>query len=204
MKAYVLGDRIGWHVMPKHYYTANHDVRWLRGHRKLWAKPAEYNHLRWDLDQQLSWLRETVLPSMPEVRGLALFRALTGAAAGPGFGPIESQVLHCYIRSAKPRRVVELGAGVSSLVMLRADELNQADGHPPMSLSCVEPHPWSGIKDVQGLRLIREPAQAVDRALFDSLESGDLLFVDSSHAVKVGSEVPRIYLTSFPTWRRVS
>jgi hypothetical protein len=198
MRFYVLGDRVGWHVVPKHYYTANHDIHWLRHHRELWARPANFDHLHWNLDEQFEWLEVLVKPVVHEVEGLEVFRHLSGLGAGPGFGPIESQALHGFIRTMKPARVVELGAGVSSLSMLHADKLNIAEGRAAMQLTCVEPYPWPALEETAGLSLLREPAQAVDRALFDTLHHGDLLFIDSSHAVKVGSEVPRIYLEIIP------
>jgi predicted O-methyltransferase YrrM len=202
MQLFVAGDRLGWHLLPKHYYTANHDVHWLRNNPSLWAKPNDFRRVHWDVEEQLSWLRQIISPtSIAEVSGLTVYRELSAQRAGPGFGPIESQVLHCFIRAIRPRRVVELGAGVSSLCMLKADQLNRADGSEPMALTCIEPHPWDGLGDTTGLQLIREPAQSVDTSIFESLQSGDLLFIDSSHAVKVGSEVPRIYLDIIPGLR---
>jgi predicted O-methyltransferase YrrM len=202
MQMFVFGDRLGWHIIPKHYYTANHDVHWLRAHPGLWARPIEFSHIHWDIDEQLAWLGRIVSPDlMAEVDGLGVFRELTSQRAGPGFGPIESQVLHCFIRAIKPKRVVEIGAGVSSLCMLNADRLNTAEGSGALSLTCIDPNPWPGLEETTNLKLIREPAQSVDIAIFETLQSGDLLFIDSSHAVKVGSEVPRIYLELIPSLR---
>ena len=51
------------------------------------------------------------------------------------------------------------------------------------------------------MRLLALPCQEVPLPVFDELQDGDLLFIDSSHAVKVGSEVPRIYLEILPRLR---
>jgi hypothetical protein len=62
----------------------------------------------------------------------------------------------------------------------------------------VEPYPRDAFRGLSNVRHIEAPCQAVDAGIFESLGAGDLLFIDSSHAVKVGSDVVRIYLDIVP------
>jgi predicted O-methyltransferase YrrM len=198
MAAFLGADRLGVHVLPKHYYTSVHDIAWLRKHREAWTGPADLRHLGWDTDRQLTWLAEMCRPYYGEVEGLSTYDKASSLYAGPGYGPIESQVLHCFLRSHRPRHIVEIGSGVSTVCMLHADELNGADGRPSAEIVCVEPFPSSVLRNEPRITLVDQPAQTVDSHLFDRLGSGDLLFIDSTHAVKAGSDLLRIYLDIIP------
>src|SRR3989442_2406007 len=115
---FMLGHRLGVHLLPKHYHTPIPDSRWLRGHRALWAGRASLTGVRWDLDEQLRWLRDLCAPYYHEVRGLHVYRQLTASGVGAGYRPIESQVLHCFLRAMRPATVIEIGSGVSTACML--------------------------------------------------------------------------------------
>src|SRR5688572_5690547 len=94
-------DRIGLHVLPKHYYTPVADQSWLAGHKSVWAKRAPLTGVHWDLNEHLSWLRKICRPFYGEVSGLRSYNEIARSDVGPGYGPIESQVLHCVVRSLK-------------------------------------------------------------------------------------------------------
>ena len=103
---------------------------------------------------------------------------------------------YAMLRRAKPRTVVEIGSGFSSLVALEALRQN-GEGR----LVCVEPFPRSFLEDMATdgeLVLRREFAQSVEN-LNDSLEDGDVLFIDSTHTVKIGSDCLHIYLRLLPS-----
>jgi predicted O-methyltransferase YrrM len=122
------------------------------------------------------------------------------ARAGPGFGYIEAQVLHCFVRTLVPARVIEVGSGVSTHCMLAASQQNVEDGRPASQITCIEPFPSAHLK-MSPVALITEPVEEVDLAVFDALEAGDLLFIDSSHAVRPCGDVARIYLEVLPRLR---
>jgi hypothetical protein len=197
-RSFLLLDRIGVHVLPKHYYTPLPDYAWLRANEELWRKRASLVGVEWDLDAQMAWMEETCAPWVKEVAGLAFYRDVTARRLGPGYGPIESQILHCAIRRYRPARVVEIGSGVSTACMLNAIEHNVRDGAAATEVTCIEPFPRPELRRLPNVRHVEAPCQAVDAAVFESLGAGDLLFVDSSHAVKVGSDVVRIYLDIIP------
>ncbi len=190
-----LAERAGVHLTPRHYYTPVPDVRWLRQNARLWEGASTLAGVAWDLDGQMERLRDTCASYVHEVAGLELFNRVTSDGWGPGYGPIESQVLHCFLRVHRPRRVVEIGSGVSTACMLHAIQGASTE------LICVEPFPSPVLRETAGVRLLERACQEVPLSVFDELREGDLLFIDSSHAVKVGSEVARIYLEIIPRLR---
>src|ERR1700677_3963272 len=134
-------DRIGIHVLPKHYYTPVQDHHWLKGNMELWARPVDLTGIDWNLDHQVEWLQTLCRLCYHEVQGLDFFREATGHRYGPGYGALESQVLHCFLRSQRPRRVIEVGSGVSTACMLHAVELNAKDEFCETGITCIEPYP---------------------------------------------------------------
>jgi len=161
------------------------------------AQPAGWPRL--DLDRQFEWLDETCRDYYPDVRGLDFFHSLIKGEWGLGYGPIESQILHCFIRKWKPQRIVEIGSGVSTMCMLHAAEMDCTAGGKMPEITCIEPFPSSARRQkTNHIRLIPELCQTVPASVFAGLAAGDFLFVDSSHAVKLGSDVIRIYLDIIP------
>jgi hypothetical protein len=82
--------------------------------------------------------------------------------------------------------------------MLHALALNERDHKPSSRIVCIEPFPREAFRDLPGVTHIEAACQAVDASVFEALRAGDMLFIDSSHAVKVGSDVVRIYLDIIP------
>jgi predicted O-methyltransferase YrrM len=155
----------------------------------------------WNLDHQGEWLQTLCGLCYHEVQGLDFFREATGHRYGPGYGALESQVLHCFLRSQRPRRVIEVGSGVSTACMLHAAELNAKDGFCETGITCIEPYPARYLLSTNKIVLMQKQIQEVSATFFDQLNSGDLLFIDSSHAVKPGSDVVKICLEVIPRLR---
>jgi hypothetical protein len=114
------------------------------------------------------------------------------------YGPVETEVLYALIRRGRPRRIVELGSGFSSLVIASACRRNAEEGSP-CAYKAFDPHPRAFMHDLAGLSALQAVgACAVPREVFDGLEAGDVLFVDTTHTVKIGSEVNRLLLDVLP------
>lgn len=201
-RAVVLSNRLSepakLRLQPVHYYSEVPDRRQLRSRRPEWARAIRISGTTWDLDAQLHWLSVTCGRYSGEVAGLAEFEAATAAGFGPGFGPIESQVLHGVLRAVAPPRIVEVGSGVSTVLMRHSAAANAAEDRTMSRITCIEPFPRQALRALPGIELIEQSCQAVPDAIFDRLETGDLLFIDSTHAVRTGSEVARLYLEILP------
>jgi hypothetical protein len=109
--------------------------------------------------------------------------------------------LHCFVRRHAPANIIEIGSGVSTMCMIEAADLNQRDGKRVPKITCVEPFPSDSLRKRKEVELIPQFCQEIPLTLFDRLTPGDLLFIDSTHAVKVGSDVMRIYLEIIPHLR---
>ena len=98
----------------------------------------------------------------------------------------DARALHSVVRAFKPKRVVEIGSGYSTRIGAGAVELNKKDGHEGKYL-IIEPFPSRVPDPLPGLCrpgcIIKDFMEKVPLKYFTSLESGDMLFIDSSHFV---------------------
>ena len=109
-------------------------------------------------------------------------------------------VLYCMIRHARPRRIIEVGSGHSSCVTLDTNDLF-FDGRIVCTL--IEPYPellqsLLRPEDAERVELLLQRVQDVPLARFRALEAGDILFVDSTHVSKAGSDVNYIVFEILP------
>jgi hypothetical protein len=106
------------------------------------------------------------------------------------FERIDAEVAYALVRRHKPRRIIEIGSGNTTLVLAAALRRNAASGSPGELIS-IEPHPAPFLKDgLKGLtQLIEGQVQKVPLELFSTLRADDILFIDSSHVVSMDSDV---------------
>lgn len=103
----------------------------------------------------------------------------------------------CMLRHARPDTILEVGSGFSTLVALAAV---RANGHG--RIVCVEPFPRDFLRDAD-VELLTRPAQELDLAFFErTLTPGSVLFIDSTHTVKTGSDCLHLYLRILPRLRQ--
>jgi hypothetical protein len=187
-------------ILPNHYYVGIPDVNVLRRTTDTWARRSTLLGIDSDLDGQVVRIRNVCTPFEPEYRGNHFYKDAVSHGSGPGFGYIEAQALHAVVRHFKPRQVIEVGSGVSTRCMLAATATNEREGAPRCDIICIEPHPRPWLERGE-LRLIRSEVQRLGFELFEALEPGSLLFIDSSHTVKVGGDVNYLILEVLPRLR---
>jgi predicted O-methyltransferase YrrM len=196
-KVHRLGLPLGLSILPNHYYTPIADQRRLSATRQHWSKRAELRGVDVSIADQAEWLMANVGPFELEFRGNTNYLDGMAKGYGPGYGYIEAQCLHGVIRALKPRRIIEIGSGVSTYCALSALARNAAEGSPGL-ITCVEPYPSDFLRANQAITLVESPVESLNADYFDSLEAGDLLFIDSTHAVRPGGDVIYIYLSILP------
>jgi hypothetical protein len=194
--------RLGWFVFPVHYYAPVPNILELKRNRQVWAKKSKLPGIVIDADVQLETLSRTCRAFQGEYVGNPFYLQAVSMQAGPGYGYIEAQVLHGFIRHVKPRRIFEVGSGVSTWCMLSAAKLNEQEIGAAVSISCIDPNPSAYVKSLSDVALIRQEVQTVPHEIFEKLETGDLLFIDSSHTVKTGGDVNFLLLEVLPRLRR--
>jgi predicted O-methyltransferase YrrM len=106
------------------------------------------------------------------------------------FERIDAEIAYSFVRHRKPKRIIEIGSGNTTLVLSAALQRNAGEGNPGELIS-IEPYPAPYLKDgVKGLtQLIEKPVQKVPMDLFRTLRANDILFIDSSHVVSMDSDV---------------
>lgn len=118
----------------------------------------------------------------------------------PAYSYSDAIMLHCMIRHLKPKRIIEVGSGFSSCMILDTNELFFSGS---ISTTFIEPYPellMSLLRDTDAERVSTIPSrlQDVDLSEFDVLEENDILFIDSTHVSKIDSDVNRIFFEVLP------
>jgi hypothetical protein len=188
----------GWHVQPNSYLWPLNDVPFLRRNPELWAPPRIPRGIDWDLDGQLDLLRHL----SPYANELADVR--DGPEHRPGefvwengaFGAGDALAYYGLVRDLKPKRVIEIGAGASTLLLARALEANGGDA----KVTVVEPNPrWGVMGELPpGWDFRHTILQKADPEIFDELTAGDVVFYDGSHCVATGGDVNWLLFVVFP------
>lgn len=113
----------------------------------------------------------------------------------PAFSFSDAMAYYCMLRHLKPAHVLEVGAGFSTLVALQAIKKNGSG-----RISCIEPFPLSWFENLEPqVTIYRQRVQDFDADFFNSqLTDSDVLFIDSTHTVKAGSDCLHIYLRILP------
>lgn len=109
------------------------------------------------------------------------------------FPPLDGMALTHFLRAGDPARFIEIGSGVSTKFARRAVELYGLRTR----LTSIDPQPRNQIDSLCDT-VIRQPLEQADPALFDGLEPGDILFLDSSHRSFQGSDVTVFFLDILP------
>ncbi len=108
--------------------------------------------------------------------------------------------LYLMLRHIEPRRIVEVGSGYSSCLML---DVNERHFDRRMELTFIEPFTerlLSNLRpgDRESIRLVARPVQEVALEEFTRLEAGDILFIDSTHVSRIGSDVNHLLFEVLP------
>jgi hypothetical protein len=177
-------ERLGLHVVPAQYYfpiPPREDVP-----DALFQLRSECVGIDWQLEVQRRYLREVFPAYLHEF----------DATPNGGLSLVDGAVLHAMIRHHKPRKIVEVGSGHSTRITAAACVRNAHDGHA-CEFVAVEPYPAPMLREeLPGLTRLR--AEKVQRVPLAEFADCDLLFIDSSHVVRMGGDVTFIQLEILP------
>jgi predicted O-methyltransferase YrrM len=116
--------------------------------------------------------------------------------ANDQFPPHDAALLYAMVRHLEPRQMVEVGCGWSTTVTASAIR----DGGIDTNLTCIEPYPRAFLRDMGDVLTLRqEKVEHTPVDVFARLGAGDILFIDSSHVVKTGSDVVHQLLSVVPS-----
>jgi hypothetical protein len=203
-------DEGGFHLLRKHFYLPIPEPEDLGD--AFWERRSEMVGVDMNDAGALALLADAFPGPTAEFRELFPLRAPGGDSSGGGDDPtrfhllngsfmaVDAHVYYALIRHFRPRRIVEVGAGNSTLVAAAACLRNQKeDGHAP-TLTAIDPFPQPSLKrGFPGLsRLVESRVQDVPMDVFTSLEAGDILFIDSTHVLREGGDVQLEYCEILP------
>lgn len=190
-----LWQEAGIHVTPVHFYQPVPDTRNLPD--TLWKGARQLPGIEMNESTQLDFLRNRFSQFREDCSQIPIAsdNEETINLTNGHFDGIDGLVAYCMVRYFKPRTIIEVGSGYSSLILAKAAVRN---GNAP--LICIEPFPLEFLKkDFPGLRtLVRKRVEEIDRDFFSELQAGDILFLDSSHTVKIGGDVTYLFLEILP------
>ena len=197
-----LPDRWGYHIRPIQYYEPLPDFRQITPAATTDRRRTAALSETMQLPDQLARLQQLAERFGGELAALA---AGEGVAAfdfrNDYFANFDAAVYYCLIRDLRPRRVIEIGSGYSTRIADAAMRRNRAEGSDG-ELICIEPYPRARLTEARlQIRLIQQRVEEVDLALFEQLDAGDILLIDSSHVATFGSDVCREFLEILPRLR---
>ena len=107
----------------------------------------------------------------------------------------DAVALYLVLRSFNPKRVIEVGSGFSSAVII---DTNEKFFNGQTKCQFIEPFPdrlnwFLSQSQNSNYELLEKKVQDVPLAVFATLEAGDLLLIDSSHVSKLGSDVNYLF-----------
>lgn len=187
-------QRYGVHIMGVHFYSPVPDTRRLSP--GLWRETSALVDIEMNDDIQLDFVRNVFPRFSEECRAIPIEPSESRFSLSNGaFSGTDALVLYCMLRHFKSERVVEVGSGQSSRLAAEAAIIN---GNT--KLYCIEPYPNEQLKaGFPGLtELMEVPIQEVPVEFFEQLGEGDILFIDSTHVVKIGSDVNHLMFEVIP------
>jgi hypothetical protein len=197
-RLFELGQRSGFDILPRHFYSEIPDIRELRAADGWKSRHSMIGVRGTDIDEQFEFVETCCAAHLSRLERGDLYEQACGTNGEPGFSPIDADLLYCFVRSVRPAKIVQIGCGVSTAIILSAAA--ESPGYTP-EVVCIEPYPTDFLKraaDSGQIRLVVEKAQSVAIEELTQLGENGFLFVDSTHAVKPGSEVNRIILEVLP------
>lgn len=187
-------------VVPHTYYSPIPDLSQLPD--DIWSRRSELYGVDLDPAAGIELLESRLAPFVAEMDVPAQDPGRPGEffLSNTGFEQVDAELLYAMVRSLRPRRVVELGSGYTTLLIGMAARRNAAEGVPTEHVA-YDPYPRAHVLGETApppSRLEAIPATDVPMSVFTALEPGDVLFVDTTHTVKLGSDVNFILLEVLP------
>jgi hypothetical protein len=186
--------------VPRNYYSPIPDLSLLPG--DIWRRRSDLCGVELDPGAGIEFLERELAPFIDELDIQVEDPGRPGVffLRNTCFESVDAELLYSMIRSARPRQVLELGSGYTTLLINMAVRRNAEEGMPTQHQT-YDPYPHEqilGANVPEPTRLEAVSATEVPLAVFTQLEAGDVLFVDTTHTVKLGGDVNFIMLDVLP------
>ncbi|HEB60854.1 MAG TPA: class I SAM-dependent methyltransferase [Phycisphaeraceae bacterium] len=206
-----LWEKRGYHITPVHYYQPLPDTRELPP--SLWEKRSEMPGIDLAEKQQVQLLESFARRFRDDYSRLPADASQAGDGFhfdNPNFRQVDAEILYSMIRHFQPRKIIEVGSGFSTLLSARAiREQAASDPEYHCQFTAIDPYPHRVLRRaaqadnpdtvIPGLgRILTAPVEKVPMEEFTTLGENDILFLDSSHVLKIGGDVQYEYLEILP------
>ena len=181
----------------KDYYSPLPTESVLVKNAARWNKPSALAGVNYDLDGLKRSLKRLVDKYGQEFNALPSYSENRALGFGPGYTQLDAMLLYMMVRELRPRRYLEVGSGLSTYYCSQAAAAN-ANENQPLQITCIEPYPFEKLYSIPGIQIIKDEVQNVPAEKFLELEAGDVLFIDSSHVVRLDGDVPYLFLEILP------
>lgn len=200
-KSFPIWQTMGFHVTSNHFYEPVPDTRTLKN--ELWSKHTKMMGVKINEEKQIDLLFrfssrfKAEYESFPQLKTTVQYQYYINNGT---FGAVDGEILYCMIRHFKPSKIFEIGSGYSTFLAAQAILKNEEDKSHKCDLIVFDPYPNDVLKaGFPGLsKLITTKIQDVPLTTFNELKKNDILFIDSSHVLKIGSDVQYEYLEILP------
>lgn len=193
----ILGT-VGYNVSRrKNFYSPLPTVSALKKNAARWNHPSSLKGLNYDLDSMKGYLGDLLGQYKDEFSAIPPYGELQAQGFGLGYTPVDAMILYMMIRHIKPRKYIEVGSGLSTYYCSLAAAKNREEGSP-LKITCIEPYPLEKLYSIPDIEIIAKEVQDIESSFFEVLEENDVLFIDSSHSLRIDGDVPFLYLEILP------
>lgn len=195
VKIFDMAEEHGIHITPVHFYEPIPDTRRLSN--KIFESKPHFPELDLRENEQIELVKKLSKYSneLKEIPHKLSNNEQEYYFENNFFGAVDGTIYYSIIREFKPKKIIEIGAGFSTLIASKAAEKNE-----DTSITVIDPFPKDFVK--KGLpkvdNIIAEQVQNVPIEKFKELIKNDILFIDSSHISAIGSDVNYLFLHVIP------
>lgn len=199
-KLFPIWERLGFHITRNLYYEPIPDTRTLK--KELWEKESDLVGIDINVELQKKILNNFSLKYKNEYEKIPMEQTLIPFKYyyATSFGAVDAEILYCMIRNFKPKKIIEIGSGYSTFLMAQAILKNKEEESFNCDLISIDPYPNKVVqKGFPGLsQLIPKKVEEVPLKFFNNLNENDILFIDSSHILRIGGDVQFEFLEILP------
>jgi len=189
IKLFNLAEKNGFHILQTGFYSPIPTI-------------SEFTDDDFSVNNNLhlDWNEKKQIKLLDELKNYALeFKTLVKEGKyeipNPSFELLDATLYYCLIRHFKPKQIIEIGGGNSTIVAHYASLKNQNT-----IIKVIDPFikEYFGKKLPESVEVIEKPIQKIPFNVFEQLTENDFFFIDSSHVSKTGSDVNFLYLEVLP------
>ena len=195
IKIFELAEKNNIHITPVHFYQPIPDTSKLNA--DMFDKPLHFSGINFRLDEQLK-LVELFSKFSGELKNIPKKPTNNKKQfyfENEFFGELDAIIYYSMIREFKPNLIMEVGSGFSTMIASQAASINNNT-----KIISIEPYPndilKSGLPNLE--KINQNFIQSIPLDEFKKLQKNDILFIDSTHIAKIGSDVNYLLLHVIP------